>query len=117
MISIDTLEAKLDVDTRNRGSISGDVVRSAVTTGEIGNVRVGVWEVTPGTFEGHWDGDDWEVFTVTSGSGTFTTDEGVVHDLKPGALFMMAPGTHGIWDVRETLRKTFVFPTQSINRR
>ena len=111
------MDAKLEVDKRNRGSISGNVVRSATTAGEIGNVRVGVWEVTPGKFEGHWTGEDWEVFTVTAGYGTFTTDDGAVHELKPGALFMMTPGTHGVWDVKETLRKTFVFPAQSADRR
>ncbi|MFW6599588.1 cupin domain-containing protein [Propionibacteriaceae bacterium Y2011] len=117
MISIDSLGTELEVDTRNRGSISGDVVRSAHSAGEIGTVRTGMWEVTPGTFEGHWTSEDWEIFTVIAGRGTFTTDDGEVHQLVPGALFVMPPDTHGVWDVQETLRKTFVFPIESADRR
>jgi len=117
MKSVSSLNAALEIDKRPRGSISGDVVRSALTVAEIGTVRLGIWEVTPGVFEGNWTGDDWEAFTIISGSGTLTTDDGTVHDLHPGALVVVPPGTHAIWDIKETLRKTFVFPNDSADRR
>ncbi|MGI5952130.1 MAG: cupin domain-containing protein [Brooklawnia sp.] len=117
MKSVDTLNVELEVDTRNRGSISGDVVRSAVKVETIDGITFGVWEVTPGVFEGQWTGQDWEVFTVISGAGTFTTEAGEIHELVPGAMFVMRPGTRGVWEVTDTLRKTFAYPEQSAERR
>lgn len=107
MIAVQSLEAELEEDVNNRKKISGDVVRYSGPLGSVGDVKFGVWEVTPGKFEGHWEGR-WEVFTVVKGEGTFTEDDGTVHVLEPGAIFQMGPDTHGVWEVTETLRKTYV---------
>jgi uncharacterized cupin superfamily protein len=42
-----------------------------------------------------------------AGSGTITDGEGVVTAIGPGVVMLCPDGWSGIWDVRETVRKTY----------
>lgn len=113
LVSVDSVTQALDVDRKHTAKISGDVVRSVKVLHEVDDLLSGVWEVKPGTFRGDWGEGIWEIFVVTSGRGAFTSDEGDVHELKPGVLVTISPNTHGVWEVTETLRKAFVLPRRN----
>ncbi|MGB4137293.1 MAG: cupin domain-containing protein [Microbacterium sp.] len=112
-------------------SISGNAVDLAVTGHEQNRLRgeceisqtrlvdesgfsFGVWQVSPGVFTSEWEG--WEAFTIIDGEGTLEDGDGVVHDLVPGALIVIPPGSTGTWRITRTLRKTYVFPADSVGR-
>lgn len=114
MYSISSLDADLPVTGKEQDIIEGDCIISKQHLVDESGMSYGVWQVSPGTFRSYWEG--WEAFTVLSGKGTLTDDAGTVHELKPGALIVVPPDSHGVWTVEETLRKTWVFPKDSVGR-
>lgn len=68
--------------------------------------RSGVWECTPGRFSSARDGDT-EIMHFLAGEGTITTDDGTVHEIKPGVVLVAPDGWRGTWDIRETVRKVY----------
>jgi uncharacterized cupin superfamily protein len=45
---------------------------------------------------------------VLCGEATVTSDDGATVELRAGVAFVARSGWRGRWDVRETLRKTYV---------
>jgi uncharacterized cupin superfamily protein len=70
-------------------------------------VQCGVWEVTPGAFAAENAGFA-ENMHVLCGEATVTSDDGATVELRAGVAFVARSGWRGRWDVRETLRKTYV---------
>ncbi len=68
--------------------------------------RSGVWECTPGRFASARDGDT-ELMHFLAGEGTITTDDGTVHEIKPGVVLVAPDGWRGTWDIRRTVRKVY----------
>lgn len=75
----------------------------ALTT--VGEVEVGVWEMTPGTAT---DTEVDEVFVVLSGSATITFEDGERLPVGPGAVVRLHEGERTTWAVHSTLRKVYV---------
>jgi uncharacterized protein len=71
-----------------------------------GKVELGIWEVTPGSFQGGTDGY-YEQMHFVAGAGTITAADGDVTEIKPGVVMLCPDGWSGTWDVRETVRKTY----------
>jgi uncharacterized protein len=70
-------------------------------------VECGVWEVTPGEFA--WENVGYgEHMCVLCGDATATTEDGATVELRPGVSLVAPAGWRGRWDVRETVRKTYV---------
>lgn len=67
--------------------------------------EVGIWEVTPGSFPAGKEGV-WELMQFISGRGTITDASGVT-EIVPGVVMFTPDGWEGIWDVEETIRKTY----------
>jgi uncharacterized cupin superfamily protein len=74
-----------------------------VTT--IGDVEVGIWQITPGTVR---DVEKEEVFVVLEGEGSIRFASGEVVDLGPGSLVRLHAGEVTEWEIRKTLRKVYV---------
>ncbi|WP_164234780.1 cupin domain-containing protein [Microbacterium hydrocarbonoxydans] len=89
-----------------------EVVAGAPTTGSvalatIGDVEVGIWEMTPGTAS---DTEADEVFVVLSGRAVISFVSPALPDLEvgPGSVVRLAEGMQTVWTVTETLRKVYV---------
>ena len=77
-----------------------------------GNLELGVWECTPGTFTARRDGYD-EVAQIIVGTATVTSDAGDICELGPGSVFVTPAGWTGSWTIHETIRKTYIVRTIS----
>ena len=94
----DVLAADLATGRSVPTAVAGEPYESWRVISDDGRVELGIWEVTPGSFRGETDGI-YEQMHFVAGSGTITDGEGVV---------MLCPdGWSGVWDVRETIRKTY----------
>ncbi|MST33164.1 DUF861 domain-containing protein [Acidimicrobiaceae bacterium USS-CC1] len=87
------------------GAVGGEPMAASVALAELGDVEVGVWEMTPGVCH-DVEGD--EVFVVLSGRGAVRFADGSVVDLAPGRVVRLRGGERTVWDVTETLRKVYV---------
>ena len=72
-----------------------------------GGAETGVWEATPGTFTATREGYH-EVCQILSGRATITPAGGAPVVVGPGDTLVTPAGWIGVWDVHETLRKTYV---------
>ncbi len=74
--------------------------------GMLGDLEVGVWEMTPGVMR---DVEAEEFFVVLSGSATveFADGTAALH-LGPGDVVRLAEGAETVWTVTETLRKVYL---------
>jgi uncharacterized cupin superfamily protein len=90
-------------------STTSGQVESSVTawTAVDGAVEAGVWEATPGTFTAVRDSYH-EVCQVLSGRATVVSDSGESIEVGSGDLFVMPIGWRSVWQVHETIRKTYV---------
>lgn len=68
--------------------------------------ELGVWEVTPGSFRGSNAGTHEQMHFV-AGRGTITGSDGVVTEIRPGVVMFCPDGWSGVWEVDETVRKTY----------
>jgi uncharacterized protein len=73
-------------------------------------VELGVWEVTPGSFRGSKDGV-YELMHFVSGRGWITDADGVRTEIKPGVVMLCPDGWSGVWEVEQTVRKTYAVVT------
>jgi uncharacterized protein len=71
-----------------------------------GRVEIGIWEVTPGSFRGDKTGV-YESMHFVAGTGRITDADGLVTELRPGVVMFCPAGWSGLWEVRETIRKTY----------
>jgi hypothetical protein len=84
----------------------GDPYESWHVLSDDGKVELGIWEVTPGSFQGGTDGS-YELMHFVAGRGTITAADGAVTEIKPGVVMLCPDGWSGRWNVRETVRKTY----------
>ncbi|MGN6503902.1 MAG: cupin domain-containing protein [Pseudolysinimonas sp.] len=81
------------------------------TLGDLGDLEVGIWEMTPGTAT---DTETDEVFVVLSGRATLRFDSvpdaapPAPIELRPGVVVRLAAGMRTTWIVHETLRKVYL---------
>jgi uncharacterized protein len=102
----DVLSAKLEAGRPVPTAVAGEPYESWHVISDDGRVELGIWEVTPGSFRGETDGI-YEQMHFVAGSGTITDGDGVVTAIGPGVVMLCPDGWSGIWDVRETVRKTY----------
>ena len=87
-----------------------EIVEGTPTTAEafvmaIGDVQVGIWQISPGTVR---DVEKDEVFVVLEGEGTVRFAGGEVVEMGPGSLVRLNSGEVTEWEIRKTLRKVYV---------
>ena len=93
--------------------LSGRPEAFALELYDDGHVQSGIWECTPGSFPSRRDGCC-ELMHFVAGEATITDADGTRREVKPGAVIFVPDGWQGIWDIRETVRKTYtVVQTQS----
>jgi uncharacterized cupin superfamily protein len=85
--------------------VEGTPTTAEVSVTTIGDVEVGIWQITPGTVR---DVEKDEVFVVLEGEGTIRFAGGETLELGPGALVRLHAGEETEWEIRETLRKVYV---------
>ncbi len=73
----------------------------------LGEVEVGIWEMTPGTAS---DTEADEVFVVLSGHARIEFVEPPLPAIEvgPGSVVRLAEGQRTAWTVTETLRKVYI---------
>ncbi len=69
-------------------------------------IETGVWECTPGRWRRQIVQQEFCHFIA--GRCTFTPDGGEPIEIQAGDALMMPANTVGIWDIQETVRKTYV---------
>jgi len=102
----DVLTADLETGRLVPTALAGEPYESWHVLSDDGRVELGIWEVTPGSFRGSTDGY-YEQMHFVAGSGTITDDSGSVTEIRPGVVMLCPDGWSGLWDVRETVRKTY----------
>ena len=85
--------------------VSGSPRTAERTITSIGEVEVGIWEITPGSVT---DVEKDEAFVVLAGEGSVTFADGEVVDLAPGSLVRLHAGESTLWQIGSTLRKVYV---------
>jgi uncharacterized cupin superfamily protein len=110
MRSITGAEAPLQPSGYETAILSGECRNSLLPLAETERVSCGIWEATPGKWTSEWN-DDWEFFTVLSGRGTLTDGLGSVHALEAGVSVWVPQGSTGVWEITETVRKSYVVPS------
>ena len=102
----DVLSADLATGRAVPTAVAGRPYESWHVISDDGRVELGVWEVTPGTFQGVCDGY-YEQMHFVAGRGTITDADGVVTSIGPGVVMLCPDGWSGTWAVEETVRKTY----------
>ena len=74
-----------------------------------GVFRVGVWECSPGRWRRQVMEHEFAHFVA--GRARFIPDQGEPIDINPGDAVWFPANTTGMWDITETLRKTYVIIT------
>lgn len=72
-----------------------------------GEVQIGIWECTPGTFDGTTGGFD-EMMCMASGRVTVSPADGPALDIAPGTLWVTPRDWSCTWTVHQTVRKLYV---------
>ena len=69
-------------------------------------IEAGVWECSPGV----WKRQVLlaELCHFISGHAFFTPESGETFEIKAGDAVFFPPNSRGTWDVRQTIRKTYV---------
>jgi len=68
--------------------------------------QIGIWECTPGQMRRSVV--QREFSHILAGSATFTPDGGAPVELGPGDAVLFPAMCQGTWDIKQTVRKTFV---------
>ena len=106
-MSIDVMSAPLADAGRVPGAESGSAHTGELVLYEDERMQSGIWEVTPGAFDAA-HGAYVEFMHFVAGEATITAADGQVHEVRPGVALTVPPGWRGRWEVRETVRKTYV---------
>ena len=102
----DVLAAELDAGRAVPTATAGEPYESWKVISDDGHVELGIWQVTRGSFRGSTDGI-YELMHFIAGRGTITASDGVVTEVRPGVVMLCPEGWSGVWDVAETVRKTY----------
>lgn len=81
-------------------------VTSTTSVERSDGVETGVWECTPGRWRRQIVQQEFCHFVA--GRCTFIPDGGDPIEIRAGDALMMPANTTGIWDIEETVRKTYV---------
>mgnify|MGYP006209176573 CR=1 FL=1 len=81
-------------------------VTSTTSVERSDGVETGVWECSPGRWRRQIVQQEFCHFVA--GRCTFTPDGGETIEIRAGDALMMPANTLGIWDIQETVRKTYV---------
>lgn len=88
----------------------GDIVALQSTSqhqeDSVSEASIGVWESSPGLFRRHLKNREFS--HIIAGWCTFTPDGGEPITLKAGDAVLFPANCEGTWDIKETLRKTYV---------
>lgn len=76
-----------------------------------GDIMVGTWECTPGSFNTKREGFD-EIIYILEGSGRLVSDDGEVTAYAAGDVVVIQDGFRGQWHVDETIRKVYFGTTR-----
>ena len=106
-MSVDVLTAVLADAGRVPGATPGSALTSDLVLYDDGRTETGIWEVTPGVFDAA-HGPFVEFMHFVAGAATITAADGRVHEVRPGVALTVPPRWRGRWEVRETVRKTYV---------
>jgi uncharacterized cupin superfamily protein len=106
----DVLHTPLETGQPVPTAIAGAPYESWHVLHDDGRVEIGVWEVTPGSFHGEKNGVI-ESMHFVAGRGTITAADGTVTAIRPGVVMLCPDGWAGVWDVQETVRKTYTIVT------
>ncbi len=106
-MSIDVMSAPLADAGRFPGAEPGSAHTGELVLYEDERMQSGIWEVTPGAFDAA-HGAYVEFMHFVAGEATITAADGQVHEVRPGVALTVLPGWRGRWEVRETVRKTYV---------
>ena len=87
--------------------IIGRPTAATHTLATLGEVEIGVWEMTPGTAS---DTEVDEVFVVLSGHARIEFVEPALPPIEvdPGSVVRLAEGQRTVWTVTDTLRKIYI---------
>ena len=102
----DVLAAELADGRPVPTAVAGEPYESWRVISDDGRIELGIWEVTPGSFRGETDGI-YEQMHFVAGAGTITDADGVVTTIRAGVVMLCPDGWSGVWDVKETIRKTY----------
>ena len=102
----DVLSAELETGRPVPTAVSGEPYESWRVISDDGRVELGIWAVTPGSFHGSNEGS-YEQMHFVAGRGTITAADGTVTQIRPGVIMLCRDGWSGLWDVSETVRKTY----------
>lgn len=93
---------------KNQGKPIGDPIPQAriALPYEAPKADIGFWECSVGKFEREIMQAEYSYFL--SGSGRFTPTDGETIEFKAGDSMYFAANTHGVWEIDETVRKTYV---------
>lgn len=70
------------------------------------NASIGVWESSPGMFRRHLKNREFS--HIISGWCIFTPDGCEPVELRAGDAVLFPENCEGVWEIKETLRKTYV---------
>lgn len=106
LLSADVIHAPLDHSLYAVAEVrDGSPTTGAVALTALGDVEVGVWEMTTGVAQ---DTEVDEVFIVLAGHGEVTFEDGESIPLTPGVAVRLTAGERTTWTVTETLRKVYL---------
>lgn len=103
------LQSPLGALTPARLPIGAPVAQAATAqaqTVEHVGASIGVWESSPGVFRRHLKNREFS--HIVSGWCIFTPDGGEPVELRAGDAVLFPENCEGVWDIRETFRKTYV---------
>ena len=81
-------------------------IASSTSVERSDGVETGIWECTPGRWRRQIVAQEFCHFI--QGRCTFTPDNGETLHIEAGDALMLPANRTGIWDIQETVRKTYV---------
>ncbi|MBA1294164.1 cupin domain-containing protein [Pseudomonas lurida] len=81
-------------------------VASTLSVERNDGVETGIWQCTPGRWRRQIIAQEFCHFI--QGRCTFTPDDGETLHIQAGDALMLPANSTGIWDIQETVRKTYV---------
>lgn len=103
------LQSPLGAPAPARLPIGAPVAQAATAqdqTDENVGASIGIWESSPGVFRRHLKNREFS--HIVSGWCIFTPDGGEPVELRAGDAVLFPENCEGVWDIRETFRKTYV---------
>ena len=106
-MSVDVMTAELVDAGRFPGAEPGSARTAELVLYADDRMETGIWEVRPGDFDAA-HGQYVEFMHFVAGEATITAADGEVHEVRAGVALTVPSGWRGHWQVRETVRKTYV---------